>query len=45
MLRYQMNDTFSLKLGYRYLEVRFEESDFIYDIRLDGALIGLGISF
>ena len=45
MFRYQMGDTFSVKFGYRYLKVTFEGSEFIYDIGLDGILIGLGIKF
>lgn len=45
MLRYQMSDTFSLKFGYRYIKVTFEETDFLYDISLDGFQLGLGILF
>ena len=45
MLRYQFGDTFSLKFGYRYLKVDFEDSSLVYDISLDGILFGLGIRF
>jgi len=45
MFRYKMGDTFSLKFGYRYLKVKFEETDFLYDISLDGLQLGLGIRF
>ena len=45
MLRYQFGDTFSLKFGYRYLKVKFDDSSLIYDISLDGFLFGLGIRF
>jgi len=45
MFRYQMNNTFSIKFGYRYLKVKFDDSDFLYDISLDGFQIGLGILF
>jgi hypothetical protein len=45
MFRYQMSDTFSLKFGYRYIKVTFEDTDFLYDISLDGFQIGLGIRF
>ena len=45
MLRYQFGDTFSAKLGYRYLKVDFEDGNLIYDLTLDGVLFGLGIQF
>lgn len=45
MFRYQMGHTFSLKFGYRYLKVKFDDDAFIYDISLDGFLFGLGIRF
>lgn len=45
MFRYKMGDTFSLKVGYRYLKVKFEDTDFLYDISLDGLQLGLGIRF
>jgi len=45
MLHYQMSDTFSLKFGYRYIKVTFEDTDFLYDISLDGFQLGLGIRF
>ena len=43
--RYQMSKTFSLKFGYRYLKVKFDDNDFLYDISLDGLKAGLGIRF
>ena len=45
MFRYQMGNTFSIKFGYRYLKVKFDEDVFLYDISLDGFLLGLGIRF
>ena len=45
MFRYQFNKTFSAKFGYRYLKVQFTELDFLYDLTLDGFLLGLGIHF
>lgn len=45
MLRYQMNNTLAMKFGYRYLKVKFDDRDFLYDISLDGFKIGLGICF
>ena len=40
-----MNNTLSLKLAYRYLKIKFNDNDFIYDLSLDGFLFGLGIRF
>jgi hypothetical protein len=45
MIRYRIGDTFSMKFGYRYLKIKFNDNDFIYDISLDGFLLGLGIHF
>jgi hypothetical protein len=45
MFRYQFGKTFSAKFGYRYLKVKFEDSSLVYDIGLDGFLLGLGIRF
>jgi len=45
MLRYQFGNTLSAKFGYRYLKVKFEDSSFVYDIGLDGFMLGLGIKF
>lgn len=45
MFRYQFGNTLSAKLGYRYLKVKFDDSNFVYDIGLDGFLLGLGIRF
>ena len=45
VVRYQFNDMFSAKLGYRYLKVTFDEDSFVYGIGLSGFLFGLGIRF
>ena len=45
MIRYQLGNTFSLKFGYRYLKVKFDDNVFLYDISLDGFQLGLGIRF
>lgn len=45
IFRYQLSNTFSIKFGYRYLKVKFDEDVFLYDISLDGFLLGLGIQF
>lgn len=45
IFRYQFNKTVSAKFGYRYLKVNFTEANFVYDVSLDGILLGLGIRF
>ena len=45
MFRYQFGNTLSAKIGYRYLKVKFDSNNFLYDIGLDGLLLGLGIRF
>ena len=45
LIRYQISNTFSVKFAYRYLKVKFDDRDFLYDISLDGFQIGLGIRF
>jgi hypothetical protein len=44
-LRYQPGKTFSFDFGYRYLKVDFEDNNLLYDLSLDGFLLGLGINF
>lgn len=45
MFRYQFGNTLSAQFGYRYLKVKFDDSSLVYDIGLDGFLLGLGIRF
>ena len=45
MLRYRFGRMFSLKFGYRYLKVEFQDNDLVYDASLAGFLLGLGIRF
>ena len=45
MLRYQFNNTFSFKFGYRYMKVDFKENSLVYDVSLGGLQFGLGIRF
>ncbi len=45
MLRYQFGKTFSFKFGYRYLKVDFKDTTLVYDLSLDGVMLGLGIRF
>lgn len=37
--------TISTKLGYRYLSVDYEESNFLYDMDTSGVYLGIGIRF
>ena len=45
MFRYKFNKTISARFGYRYLKVQFKETDFIYDLSVEGILLGMGIRF
>ena len=45
MLRYRFGRMFSLKFGYRYLKVEFQDNELVYDASLAGFLLGLGIRF
>lgn len=45
ILRYQFGETVSFKFGYRYLKVEFKDNSLVYDLSLDGYLVGLGIRF
>ena len=42
---YKFNNTFGLDLGYRYVSIDFKEDDFLYDVSMNGIVIGLGIHF
>lgn len=44
-LGYRFNDRFSALVGYRYLDVDFEDGGFIYDVALHGPLLGLSVRF
>ena len=44
-LGYQWTETFSTTLGYRYLDVDYEDGDFLYDIAQDGLTLGLSWRF
>ena len=44
-LGYSFNRTISLEAGYRYLAVDFKEEDFLYDVSIQGVVVGLGIHF
>ena len=44
-LGYRWTRTFSTTLGYRYLDVDYEQDDFLYDIAQDGPVLGLSWRF
>ena len=44
-LGYRWTKGFSTTLGYRYLDVDYEDGDFLYDIAQDGLILGLSWRF
>lgn len=42
---YAFNDRFSAVAGYRYQQLDREKSDFLFDVEMSGAIIGVGINF
>lgn len=44
-LGYQWTETFSTTFGYRYLDVDYEDGDFLYDVAQDGLTLGLSWRF
>jgi opacity protein-like surface antigen len=42
---YKFNNTLGVDLGYRYVDIDFKEDDFIYDVSMQGIVVGLGIHF
>ncbi len=44
-LGYQWTAAFSTTIGYRYLDVDYEEDDFLYDVSQDGLVLGLSWRF
>jgi hypothetical protein len=44
-LGYQWTETFSTTIGYRYLDVDYEDGDFLYDVAQDGLILGLSWRF
>mgnify|MGYP000488264672 FL=1 len=44
-LGYQWTKRFSTTFGYRYLDVDYEEDDFLYDVAQDGLVLGLSWRF
>ena len=44
-LGYQWTEGFATTIGYRYLDVDYEDGDFIYDVSQDGLTLGLSWRF
>jgi hypothetical protein len=44
-LDYRFNDRFSVRAGYRHLEVDYESSGFVWDVRMSGPIIGATFRF
>jgi hypothetical protein len=42
---YSFNDLFTLSLGYRYLDVDFEDEDFLFDVQFQGPVIGASFAW
>jgi hypothetical protein len=42
---YKFNDTIVATLGYRYLSIDFSNSNTVFDIHLNGLVLGIGIRF
>ena len=41
-LGYQWTPTFATTIGYRYLDVDYDNDEFVYDVAQDGLVLGLG---
>jgi len=44
-INYQISKNFIIKGGYRYLMIDAEDSALVYDVKVGGPYIGLGIRF
>lgn len=44
-LGYQWTPSLSTTIGYRYLDVDYDEDDFLYDVSQDGVVLGLSFRF
>lgn len=42
---YIFNDRYSLVFGYRILDIEYDKDDFVFDAKMDGLLVGLGITW
>ena len=44
-IQYIVNEYVSFTVGYRYLQIDFKEDDILYDVKLKGVYLGVGIHF
>ncbi len=44
-LNYAFNDRYSAIFGYRMLDVEYDKGGFLFDAKMDGLLLGFGITF
>ena len=44
-LNYTFNDTYSAIFGYRMIDIEYDKNDFVFDAKMDGLVLGLGITF
>ena len=42
---YQFNDLTSVRFGYRYLDMDYEDNNFVLDMGISGPMLGVGFSF
>jgi len=43
-LNYVFNDRYSAIFGYRMLDIEYDKDGFVFDAKMDGLLLGLGIT-
>ena len=44
-MNYVFNDTYSAIFGYRMLDMDYDKDGFVFDAKMDGLLLGMGITF
>ncbi len=44
-LKYQYNQSVALELGYRYLDVNYDRNGFVFDVAMQGPIIGASFRF
>lgn len=44
-LQYQFNNAFTLEAGYRYLDVDYDDDEFVWDVSMQGPVIGAKFKF
>ena len=44
-LEYKVNDSFALQAGYRYLAVDYDDDGFVWDVSMQGPVIGAKFQF